>query len=112
MLGAGVIRVGAAAGELHPRDGVDRRQRLAAKPQARHLFEVGQAGDLAGGVTGQGEREFVARDAAAVVTHPDALDAALLQIDLDIGGAGVEAVFENFLQGRGGAFDHLAGGDL
>ena len=84
----------AAAGELNPRDGCNRRQRLAAEPQARHLFEVGEAGDLAGGVAGQREREFVAHDAAAVVAHPNALDAALLQVDLDVGGAGVEAVFQ------------------
>ena len=66
----GMIGIRAAAGELHPRDGGNRRQRLAAKPQARHLFQIGQAGDFAGRVPGQRQQQFVTLDARSRCRSP------------------------------------------
>ena len=52
------------------------------------------------------------RDAAAVVGDRDALDAAFLEPHGDLRGAGVERVFQQFLDHGRRALDHLAGGDL
>ena len=58
------------------------------------------------------EREFVARDSAAVVGHADATHAALLELHLDRARAGIDRVLEHLLEHRGRAFDYLAGGNL
>ncbi|MNN22664.1 hypothetical protein D3C81_1360310 [compost metagenome] len=63
-------------------------------------------------MTGQRQRQVIGRDAAAIVTHPQQLDPALLDINIDALGAGVEAVFQQFLDHRGRTFNHLTGGDL
>jgi hypothetical protein len=92
--------------------GGDRGQRLAAKAEGGHVFEVGQRGDFGGGVAGQRERQLLGRDAAAIVGDRDAFDAAFLEADGDLGGAGVERVFQQFLDHRRRPLDHLAGGNL
>ena len=60
----------------------------------------------------QSECELVARDAAAIVTDDHTLDAAGFQAHFDARGAGVEAVFDQFLDDRRRALDDFAGGDL
>ena len=54
--------------------------------------------------------ETILVNAAAVVAHPDQLGAALLHVDGDLAGAGVERVFQQLLEHRGGALHPLAGG--
>ena len=108
----GVAVVAAPTGQRQPGDGGDGGQGFAAKAHGGDAFEVSQRGDLGRGVAGQRQREVVAGDAAAVVGDADELDAALLELDLDGGAARVEGVLDEFLDHRGGAFDHLAGGDL
>jgi hypothetical protein len=76
------------------------------------VLQVVEAGDLAGGVALEGQRQLVLGDAAAVVGHPDAPHAALLELHLDGRRAGVHGVLEHFLEHRGGPLDDLAGGDL
>ena len=98
--------------ERHLGDAADRRQGFAAKSHGADAEEVVRAGELAGGVVGEGEREVGGVDAAAVVDDADRLGAADFDVDIDSGGAGVEAVLEEFLDDAGGPFDHLAGGDL
>ncbi|MNF73693.1 hypothetical protein D3C84_557020 [compost metagenome] len=107
-----LIGVAGAGGQGQARDGADRCQGLAAKPQAHDLLEVFQVADLAGGVTGQGQRQVIGGNATAIVAHPQQLDAALLHIDVDAFGAGVEAVFQQFLDHRSRALDHLTRGNL
>ena len=60
------------------------------------------------------EREFdvVGVDAAAVVADADEADAAARQLDFNRRRACVYAVFDDFFEGVGRAFDHFAGGDL
>ena len=107
-----VRRIGGARGQCQLRNRRDGRQRLAAKSQRQHAFEVGQRGDLGRGMARQRQRQFFRRDAAAVVADRDALDAALVEPDRDLGGAGVERVFQQLLDDRGRPFDHFAGGNL
>jgi hypothetical protein len=108
----GVARALGAAGDAGARHRGDGRQRLAAKPHRAHALEVVEGGDLAGGVALERERELVARDAAAVVGDADAPHAALLELHLDRARASIDRVLEYFLEHRGRALDHLAGGDL
>ena len=51
-------------------------------------------------------------DAAAVVGDADFSDSALADGYGDAGGAGVQGVFNQFLDHRGGAFNDFAGCDL
>ena len=60
----------------------------------------------------EGQHGVVADHAASVVGDLDEFFAAGFDDDLDAGGAGVERVFQQFFYDRGGALDHLAGGDL
>ena len=60
----------------------------------------------------EGEESVVADHAVAVVGDADELAAAAFDLDADARGAGVEGVFEEFLDDGGGAFDDFAGGDL
>ena len=60
----------------------------------------------------EGEERIVPRHARPVVRDPDESQAAILEVDLDVPGARVERVLEQFLHDGRGAFDHLAGGDL
>ncbi|MNZ93855.1 hypothetical protein D3C78_1129460 [compost metagenome] len=108
----GLLGVGGARGHGQARYRADRSQRLAAEAQAHHPLQVFQLADLAGGVARQGQRQVVGRNAAAIVTYAQELDATLLHFDVDAPGAGIQAVFQEFLDHRGGSFDHLARGDL
>jgi hypothetical protein len=108
----GLIGVAGTGGQGQARDGADRCQGLTAKAQAHDLLEVFQVADLAGGVTGQRQRQVIGRNAATVVAHPQQFDAALLNIDVDAPGTGVEAVFQQLLDHRSRAFNHLTGGNL
>lgn len=108
----GVVGIVRAARQRQPRHGRHAGQTLAAEAQRGDRFQVVQRRDLAGGVAVQRQRQVVGGDAGAVVRHPDQLDAALGQVHADPRRAGVQAVFQHFLQRGGGAFHHLAGGDL
>jgi hypothetical protein len=71
----------------HRRNG---RQRFAAKAHRRHLLEVVERGDLAGGVTPQGECEFVGANAQTIVLDHDRAHAAAAQPHDDAARRGVE----------------------
>ena len=60
----------------------------------------------------EGQQGVVAHHAAAVVGDLDELLAAGLDLDLDAGGAGIERIFEQFLDHRSRPLHHFAGGDL
>jgi hypothetical protein len=64
--------------------------------------------DLGRGVAGERQRQFVRRDAAAVVGHADQRLAAVGHGDLDPRGPGVERVLHQLLHGRGRALHHLS----
>ena len=50
---------GAARQQSQPRDRTDGRQCFTAKTEAGDLLQIIEAGDLAGGMTGDGQRQFV-----------------------------------------------------
>lgn len=63
-------------------------------------------------MTGQGQRQIVGRNTAAIVAHLQQLDAALLHFHVNASGTGVQAVFQQFLGDRGRPLDNLASGNL
>ena len=93
-------------------DGCDRGECFASEAHGDDAIEVVGLANLACCVGGQGEGELLLRDASAIVADADELDAAFVEIDFDAGCSGVKAVFDEFLDDAGGAFDDLAGGDL
>ena len=103
---------GATAVDFEVTDGADAAQRFAAIPQRGNRLEVRLAADLAGGVFFHRQGQFFRDDAAAVVLHGDQHLAALPQFHVDGRRAGVEAVFDQFLDDGKRPLDHLAGGDL
>ena len=68
-------------------------------------------GEFGGGVTQDGEGEFVGGHAESVIGDLDTVDAAAGNGDRDAGRAGVERVFNEFAGRRGRTFDDFAGGD-
>ncbi len=93
-------------------DAADGGEGLAAEAEGADAEQVVGVAELAGGVAGEGQRQVVGGDAAAVVGDADQLGAALLQVDVDALRAGINGVFEEFFDDAGGPFDDLAGGDL
>ena len=101
-----------AAGEGGLGDGGDAWQRFAAKAEGGDVLKVVKVADFAGGVGGEGEREVVRVDAAAVVAHADEFAAAVFDVDVDVCRPGVDGVFHDFFDDGGGALDDFTGGDL
>ena len=108
---AGATAIG-AGGECKARDGTDAGEGLTAKAEGCNAFEIFKIADLAGRVAGDGERQVVLFDAAAVVADADQLDATLFHVDVEPGGAGVQAVFQQLFHHRGGTFDNFPRRDL
>jgi hypothetical protein len=107
VFGGGRLR-----GQGKAADRGDRRQRFAAKAQGRHLFQIIERTDLAGGVASDGQRQVLGGDAVAVVTDANQANAAFLQLDVDPPGAGIERVFHQLFDHRRRPLDHFTGGDL
>ena len=99
-------------GQCQPRHRTDAGQGFAAKSHRADIFQVIQAGDLAGGVARQGQRQFVPGDADTVVPDPEQSQAALFHIDIHPAGLGVEGILDQLLDRRCRPLDDLAGSDL
>ena len=96
---------------VQPADGGDGRQRLAPEAQGTNGRQISGGAHFAGGVAEEGGGQFLRRDAAAVVRHPDEGHAAALQLGHHGGRSGVYGVFDELLHDAGRPFHHLAGGD-
>ena len=81
-LGTDILVLGGRL-QSHTGDAADRRQRLAAEAHRADAEQIVGLMELAGGMAGEGERQVVRLDAAAVVDDADQLRAALLEVDLD-----------------------------
>jgi hypothetical protein len=58
------------------------------------------------------QRQVFGGNAAAIVADTDEADAALFQVDVDASRAGVQGVFDQFLDDGSRSFDDFASGDL
>ncbi len=87
-------------------------QRFPPKAERHYASKVFGLRNLAGRMARDRQGQFRKRDAGAVVSHFEALDAAGGEFDLDACRAGIKAVFQELLQCGGRAFDHFARRDL
>ena len=94
------------------RDRGDRRQRFAAESHRPDRREIVGTANLARGVALYRKPRVFRLHAFAVVLDPYVLLAAELGMDRDALRAGVDRVFDQFLDHRRRALDDLAGGDL
>jgi len=108
----GVLLARAAARQRAVRHRGDARERFATEAEAADPFQVLERADLARGVAGERELQFVARDAAAIVRDLDELGAAPGEYHGNFTRAGVEAVLQQFLEGRCRPLDDFPRGDL
>ena len=63
-------------------------------------------------MAGQGKRQVILSNPAAIVTHPQQLDPSLLDIDVDTLGTGIQTVLQQFLDDRGWTLHNLTRRDL
>ena len=100
---------GAPGGDGHVRHGGDAGDSFPAEPHAASLVEILKFFDFAGGVIFCAEGEVGAAHAVAVVVHLDEGAAAADDFDAHGAGAGVDAVFDEFLDDGGRSLDHFPG---
>lgn len=83
-----------------------------AKAEGMNCGKVFFRFDLGRCVSFQTHERVVTIHSAAVIGHTDQSNSAALDTNLDIGGSGVDAVFDEFFRDGSGAFDDFAGGNL
>ncbi len=108
----GAFRLGGPGNQRQPGNGTDAGQRFPAKTHALDLVQIIQCGNFAGGMPGQCQCDVFPVYAAAIVADAHQSDAALLDVDVDLTGPGIEAVFQQFLDHRSWPLHHLTGSDL
>ena len=96
------------AGQRQAGDRSHRSERLATKTERCHPFKIIQRGKFRRGVTRQRQCQLLPGDAATVVGHPDQLDPALFQLNLQGVATRIKRVFQQFLEHRSRTFHHLA----
>ena len=89
-----------------------RRQRLAAKAQAGHRFQILHAGNLAGGMAAYRQWQLLGGNAATIVADADQAHPAFFQINVDTPRTGIQRVFNQFFDHRRRTLDDFAGGNL
>jgi hypothetical protein len=99
-----------ARDDAEPADRADRRQRFAAKPEHPDLEQV-VIRQFRGAVALDGQRQLVPAHAVAVIGDRDQRLAAFAQRHLDAGRAGIDGIFDEFLDRRRRPLDDLAGGN-
>ena len=109
--GCAFVRAFFPGEDVHPADGGDGGESLAAKAQCADGGEIGCLAQLAGGMAQKGRGEFCGGDAPSVVRHTDRLHAAAPDLHDHGGGTGINGVFNEFLHHAAGPLHHLAGGD-
>ncbi len=63
-------------------------------------------------MAGHGQRQLVGPDAAPIVADAHQFAPPLLHRHVDVGRAGIDGVFQQFLDDAGRPLDHFARGDL
>ncbi len=98
--------------ELHLCNGSDGGEGFAAEAHGVDGEEVVGVVDFAGGVAFEAEAGVAVGHAAAVVNHLQEGAPGILDDEVDLRRPGVHGVFQQLLDGAGGAVDHLASGNL
>ena len=104
------IRPADPAGDRQASHGPQRRQRLAPETKGMDVQQV-RAVDFRGRMAGQGQRQVLRRDAAAIIGDADQGLAAISDVDGDPRGPCVHRVFHQLLDGRGRALHNLTRSD-
>ena len=99
-------------GEPEARDRRDAGQCFSPEAEGVDGRQILARADFARGVSFQTEQRVVPVHADPVVGHADQGNSTPPGEDLDAGGTGVDGVFHQLFDHCGGAFDHLARGDL
>ena len=86
-------------------------QRLSAKAEGADAVKILFLQNFAGGMTHKGCGDILALNAAAVVLHRNLRNTAAPDLNRNASCTCVYCVFHQFLDHRGGAFYHLAGGN-
>ena len=109
-------RAGLALGglglEFHVGDGGDGGQCLTTEALGGDVKQVVGTPQLGGGVPLEAEPRILERHSLAVVDNLYQSPAGILDDELDVGGTGIDSVFQEFLDDRGRALHHLTGGYL
>ena len=90
----------------------DRGQGFAAETKGAYAKQIVRSADLARGMTGDGERQFLGRDAAAIVADANQIGPALPQGYVDPRAPRIDAVFQQLLDDAGRPLNDFARGNL
>lgn len=97
--------------ELQMRNRADRRKRLAPKSHRRELEEIFVGRDFRSRMSLQRKECIFSVHPHAVVIDPDELESSLQATDLDPRSVGIEAVFDQLFDDRGGIFNYFSRSD-
>jgi hypothetical protein len=87
-------------------------QGFPAESQRAHLKQIVRDADLAGRMAGHRQRQLVGPDAAAIIADANQFAPPLLHRHVDVGRAGIDRVFQQFLDDTGRPLNHFARRDL
>jgi hypothetical protein len=104
--------ISAPGGYGHLRDGTYGGYGLAAKTEGGYGREISVGGNLGCTVPLKTEQHIIFIHALSIVNDPNKAGAAAFDLDLDSGGSGIEAVFQQLFHNGSGAFDNFPGGYL
>ncbi len=104
------IRICRPAGNNQPCDRSDRRQGLTTKAKGENGLQAA-IGQFGGRMAFDRELQIRPAHAAPIVGDGNQALTAFFDGDVDAGGAGVDGVFQQLLDGGSRALDHLARGD-
>ena len=102
----------APRGDAHVRHGRNTRQGFSSETELRHSAQIIITTELAGSMPLQAQRSILSPHAAAVIAHLDERDTAAPDFDAHAGGTGIDTVFHQLLDDRGGTLHDLPGRHL
>ena len=103
--------IGLAGTERQSCDLANARQSLTPKPERADAVKILGGPQLARGVGGDRQRQFIRLDATAVIDNADERDAPLFKVNINPRGSGVEGVFQEFLDDACRPLNDFAGGN-
>ncbi len=108
----GMSGIGGFAGDRHSCNRSNCRKGLATKAMGGDLDEVVLAGNFAGGMSLHRQFQLAGGDAAAIITHPNGTNAAVVECHMNLCGLSVHRIFNQLFNHGCWALDHLASGNL